>query len=388
MSAEQIQNDELLQILQALLPQEESGSSKPHTNVEKKPLKRNNGNKKDSKGIIYPYLSVGEKLAEKLLKELFDIDNLSAYKELVFWLEKTCWIMKNFEFPSFTTNGSGDRYAVHMIALIKYIRSNPYTAKSSGFIEFYKSQPESKDYPLVDRGVYYPNTIFGQLLNISNAKDEDVRFADMVHSVFPHGRKVLQWKQQNKVPPSVNQKIDLPMDRMKNWLLDFEESIYFDEHLELKGRKVKIYSYGLETQTLMFTFEYNRLAQLYGIEMVGLEIMKSYSFLMNNRESRNIMLENQIWMNGSDNDFDAIFRMTHMLTDKIGYTVLAEKFLGLERKLHSFLFRLHTDLRKKWLYDPMDYYFFIFSILLGIATLIQTVVAIISLRLQWLQSSN
>ena len=120
---------------------------------------------------------------------------------------------------------------------------------------------------------------------------------------------------------------------MKNWFLDFEVSTYFDEHLEFKDRKVKICSYDPLTQSFMLHYGCNKLAKLYGIETVGLEVMKSYSFLMDNRESRNIMLENKIWMHRDNFGEDITFRIRDIITEKIGYIVLADKFIGLERKL-------------------------------------------------------
>jgi len=86
----------------------------------------------------------------------------------------------------------------------------------------------------------------------------------------------------------------------------------------------------------MINYGRNELAKLYGIETVRLEVMKSYSFLMDNRESRNIMFENKIWMHGDDFGEDITFRIRNIITEKIGYIVLADKFIGLERKLHSF----------------------------------------------------
>jgi len=60
--------------------------------------------------------------------------------------------------------------------------------------------------------------------------------------------------------------------------------------------------------------------------------MKSYLFLMSNRESKNIILENKIWMNGNDFVEDVFIRMIEMLIAKTDYIMLADKFLPIGMK--------------------------------------------------------
>src|SRR5437016_12104482 len=110
-------------------------------------------------------------MAKELLEELFDV---SIHEKIMSWVEKTCFILNAFENQTIDlfakgSKGSGDRYVAHMIAMIKFVRTNPHKASSSGFVEFYNSQPESNkyDYPKGDFGIYYSNGIFCRLLNIS-----------------------------------------------------------------------------------------------------------------------------------------------------------------------------------------------------------------------------
>ncbi len=53
---------------------------------------------------------------------------------------------------------------------------------------------------------------------------------------------------------------------------------------------------------------------------------------MSNRESKNIILENKIWMNGNDFVEDVFIRMIEMLIAKTDYIMLADKFLPIGMK--------------------------------------------------------
>jgi hypothetical protein len=139
--------------------------------------------------------------------------------------------------------------------------------------------------------------------------------------------------------------------------------------------------YDPDEQELMYSYKYNRIAQLYGIETVGMEILKTYLSLMGNKESKDIMLEYNVWK-GAFGLEEAIFHLNKGHTSNIGYTVLADKFFGLERKINSFLFRFQREAGHRRLYKPVDYYFILFSIVLGFLTVVQTLTGLVSLILQ------
>lgn len=324
-------------------------------------------------------LPVSKDIAKRFFSELF----ISTSGNLMTWLKKSCFVLHGIHDANFLKSPSktNDLYAMHMIIMAKFALENPYKARTSGFIDFYSKQPESKDYPLEKPSFYYINYIFCTLLNINNAVEQDVVFEDLVYSAFPRGRSVLWHKQKNMTLSSVNRSIDLSMNKMKNFLLDFEVATNFNDHLVLNGHKVWIYSYDLDHQDVLYSYEYNRLAQLYGIEMVGMEILKTYTFLMSDKESKDIMFEYDVWR-GAGGLENPIFIMSQARTRDIGYTVLADRFFGLEKKVNSFWFRFQREAGHRRLYKPVDFYFIIFSIFLGLLTVVQTISGLASLILQ------
>jgi len=135
---------------------------------------------------------------------------LNTYKkEFVLWLKKNLLDYEEFwrEFREFRRSLHYACGCTNKVHLLKSLYG-----KSSSFIKLYNSWPESRDYPLENHDFYYLNGMFGQVLGISNAKNEDICFTDMVNTVFPYGRKMLQYKQQNRKLPSFSSNIDLPMD--------------------------------------------------------------------------------------------------------------------------------------------------------------------------------
>ncbi|RHZ45633.1 hypothetical protein Glove_668g13 [Diversispora epigaea] len=368
-----------LELFQQILSQE-------GINPTQAPINNTNTNtpgRDTSNDLLNPYLSVSKEMREKLFGELFKLPGLC--EQLIPWLGKTCCFLKCFEQQSFySEDRSGDRYAAHLIGMTRYVLTSPYAASSSGFIEFYNNQPESNDFPIKDSvngsQFSYPNTLFCYLLNISQEEheNEDVLFKDLVYSAFPCGR----WKENKKKPPSpCNKEINLPLNKMKNLSLDFERSIYCNKHLELDEHKVMIFSYDGEYGPIILNYEHNLVAQSYGIETVGKEIIKTYTFLMKNKESKDLMIKYKLWINEED-DHGTVFNVLKVIGEKVGYSVLADKFFGLEKRLDSFRFRFQSEVRERRLYKPVDYYFIMFSVVLGLATLVQTITAIISLALQ------
>ncbi|CAG8557138.1 9751_t:CDS:2 [Dentiscutata erythropus] len=98
----------------------------------------------------------------------------------------------------------------------------------------------------------YDRYVMHLIIMISAVKD-DIFFEDLVYSAFPH----------------------LSMEKMQNFLLDFEMAVYFNEHLDLKGNKVYICNYNYENHAIMYSYKNNRLAQ--------------------NKKSKDLMLEYNIW---------------------------------------------------------------------------------------------
>ncbi|CAG8585308.1 5918_t:CDS:2 [Ambispora gerdemannii] len=340
---------------------------------------------KSSSVLAYPYpLPVSENIAKELFGELFDDPDEKFNQDILLWLQKTCFVLAGL----YTSNlkpkeETYDRYVMHLIIMTRFVLKNSNKARTSDFIKFYNLQPESKEYPLGEAvGTYYINYVFCSLLNISKAEDENVLFENLVYSAFPYGRNVLSHKQKNIGPlPSINRSIDLSMDKMKNFLLDFEVTTYFNEHFELKGHKVSICSYEFDRQELMVSYMHNRVAQLYGIEMAGMEILKTFTFLIDNKESKDIMRDYDIWR-GAGGLEEAVFKLNYGRTKSLGYTLLADKFFRFERKINSFWFRFQRETNHRRLYKPVDYYFVVFSIFLGLLTIVQTISGIVSLIFQ------
>lgn len=336
----------------------------------------------------HPYLlPISENIFKELLKELFDEPSKifnDKYYDITFWFQKTCFVLSGL-YRQKQKEKTYDRYVMHLIIMTRFVLKYKAKARTSDFIKFYNLQPESKEYLLGNEGAdfstYYINYVFCSLLNINQAKEEDVLFEDLVYSAFPYGRNVLSLKQKNVPLPSVNRTIDLSMDKMKNFLLDFEVVGFFDQHFDLKGHKISICNYEFEHQEFMYSYMHNKLAKLYGIEMAGMEILKTYTFLTDNKESKDIMLEYNIWR-GFQGFEEAIFKLTHGRTHNIGYTLLANKFFRLERKINSFWFRFQREASHRRLYKPVDYYFVVFSVFLGLLTVVQTMLGIVSLIFQ------
>ncbi|GBC03974.1 hypothetical protein RclHR1_05430004 [Rhizophagus clarus] len=332
------------------------------------------------------FLPISENIFKELLKELFGEPSkiFNDTREIKFWFQKTCFVLAGL-YKSKQKEETYDRYVMHLIIMARFVLRNKAKARTSDFIKFYNLQPESNKYFLGNDGEdfsnYYVNYVFCSLLNINQAKEENVLFEDLVYSAFPYGRNVLSLKQKNESPPSVNRTIDLSMNKMKNFLLDFEVVGYFDEHFNLRGHKVSICNYEFEHQEVMFSYMHNKLAILYGVEMAGIEILKTYTFLTDDKASKDIMLEYKIWR-GFEGFEEAVFRLTHGRTYNIGYTLLANKFFGLERKINSFWFRFQRETNHRRLYQPVDYYFVVFSVFLGLLTVVQTTLAIVSLIFQ------
>ncbi|RHZ60308.1 hypothetical protein Glove_355g83 [Diversispora epigaea] len=333
-------------------------------------------NKNNEKNYFLP---ISENIAERLFGELFGNPDFKSDICMMHCLAQTCFVLAGL--IDGRKGETYDLHVVHLIIMTRFVLEDPDEAGASTFIKFYNSQPESKDYPLEDVSSYYVNYVFCSLLNIS-LENENARFKDIVYSLFPRGRDVLSHKRKNIGPfPSVNRSIDLSMEKMKNFLLDFEVKQYFDQHLELKGHKIWICHYGYERQVFMRNFKDNRVAQLYGIETVGMEILKTFTSLANSKESKDIMLDYDVWK-GFNNLDNAVFELNNALTKDLGYTVLADKFFGLERKINSFWYRFQREADHRRIYKPVDYYFIIFSVFLGFLTMVQTISGIISLIFQ------
>jgi hypothetical protein len=178
--------------------------------------------------------------------------------------------------------------------------------------------------------------------------------------------------------PLIDREIDLPADRLLKWSLDIQDTDYLDEHLELKEKQVKILNYNNKSKMqFMEAYQYNLIARKYHVQTVAMEILKSYQFLMKNTESFKVLHDEKgIWM--ARNDSRKIsFDLTRDYVRDVRYKVLADKFLVFEKDVYSFWSRLHRDIEQKWLYNPLEYYLFWFSLLFGFATLVQTVAAMV-----------
>ncbi|CAG8567332.1 14602_t:CDS:2, partial [Racocetra fulgida] len=130
----------------------------------------------------------------------------------------------------------------------------------------------------------------GKLFELENINPEEI-----VYSAFPCKRNI--WERKNKRHfPIIKYKFNLSLSRIRKLGLEIESTKHFNQHLIIKGQTVKILSYDLPTEQFILVYQYNRLARLYGIQTVGLEIMKSYLFLLNDSESRDIIVKRNIWM--------------------------------------------------------------------------------------------
>ena len=91
---------------------------------------------------------------------------------------------------------------------------------------------------------------------------------------------------------SVKCNIDIFAEKIKKFHLDFKISHSINGHLELKEEnKVSIYNFNGNSYNLMCNYHCNRLAQLYGIETAGIEVLKTFTSLLIDRESQDIMIE-------------------------------------------------------------------------------------------------
>lgn len=328
--------------------------------------------------------SISEQLAKRLLTELFiglPDPNLMG------WLKNTCFVLKALYTTPPIFGGLGDLQAMHLVMMTKFILETrpPSITRTSGFIGFYNSQPESRDYPLGNTSFYYINCIFCHLIEIGIKEEQlkqDVVFENLVHLAFPHGRNILYKREKNMKLHSVKRNIDISAVKIKKFYLDFERAHGINGHLELKeGNKVSIYDFNGENYSLMRKYQYNRLAQLYGIETAGIEVLKTFTSLLIDKESQDIMVEYDLWKIASHLR-RRILVINLNETENISYTLLADKFFKFERKINSFWFRFQQETGNRRLYQPVDYYFIVFSIFLGILTVVQTITGIVSLILQ------
>ncbi|CAG8827891.1 13596_t:CDS:1, partial [Racocetra persica] len=222
------------------------------------------------------------------------------------------------------------------MAMIDFILKNPNNSKTSDFIAYYNSTEESNANPLGNINFHYPNYIFCNLLMINGVNiDQDICFEEIVYSAFPCKRNI--WERRNKRHfPIIKYKFNLSLSRIRKLGLEIESTKHFNQHLTLKGQTVKILSYDLPTEQFILVYQYNRLARLYGIQTVGLEIMKSYLFLLNDSESRDIIVNRDIWMPNDAMKTRTVFIKNW--TKGVSYSILYGKFLDLEKRLNSFWF--------------------------------------------------
>ncbi|CAB4422046.1 unnamed protein product [Rhizophagus irregularis] len=329
--------------------------------------------------------SVNERLTERLLNDLFI--GLPDPNCLMGWFKNTCFVLKALYTIPPILGGSGDLQAMHLIMMTKFILETrpPSIARTSGFVGFYNSQPESRDYPLGNITYHYINCIFCHLIDIGIEKEQleqDVVFENLVHLAFPQGRNILYKRGKNMKLHSVNRNIDISAVKMKKLHLDFETAYGINGHLELKeGNKVSIYNFNGNTYYLMHRYHLNRLALLYGIETAGIEVLKTFTSLLIDRESQDIMIEYDLWKTASHLR-RRVLVLNHGDTRDISYTLLADKFVKFDRKINSFWFRFQQETGNRRLYQPVEYYFIAFSIFLGILTVVQTITGIASLILQ------
>src|SRR6266498_2569519 len=94
------------------------------------------------------FLPISENIANRLFDEIYD-DKFSKnqYPHLTTWLSQTCFTLERLHKLNPRAK-SHDLYVMHMIVMTKFALENPYKARTSDFIKYYSSQPESKDYPL------------------------------------------------------------------------------------------------------------------------------------------------------------------------------------------------------------------------------------------------
>ncbi|CAG8494577.1 31417_t:CDS:2 [Racocetra persica] len=352
-------------------------NSMPSSTPTSSNISDNNG-LKESKYSKFLQATISKDIETQLFFELYGNTNKNNNSR---WLQTKCFVLANLQY-GFTKpeENTYDRYVMHLIVMMRFVFDDQIKARTSTFAAFYNSQQESKDYPLYEKdSTFYINYLFCCLLDIK-AVEGDFFFEDLVYSAFPRGRDMLLYKRKKANPPSINRNIDLSMEKMQKFLLDFEKTEYMDEHLTFKKNKVSIFNYDFKNEEFMNRYSDNRLAQKYGIEMVGLEIMKTYTFLMNSKKSKDLMFEYNIW--NADGFEDVVLAIIKGRTVNIGYTVLADKFFGLEKTINSFLFRFQREASHRRLYQPVDYYFIVFSIFLGFLTILQTLTGIASLILQ------